>query len=261
MFLIIFHAAAKSLMFLCVGTVEHRLGSRDLEDMDNIIVRMPKLAIMMIIGIGGMFVAPFGMLISKWAAIRAFIDINRALSPIILVILAFGSAVTVLFWSKWIGKMIAAYNHRTHRDPLEDEVSTDESFSQITHAILTVGICILFPLISYTLVEPYILSIYGHTFDINRSNFIITGIMVALVILLPVISIPRHKSHFKYADPYISGRNEYEGRIYDASMDTRIQLTLKNFYLEKAFGEARLMKTGLIISSILVILMLGAGLL
>ena len=28
----------------------------------------------MIIGIAGMFLAPFGMLISKWAALRAFVD-------------------------------------------------------------------------------------------------------------------------------------------------------------------------------------------
>jgi len=43
-FLIIFHAAAKSLLFLCVGTAEHHIGSRDIEDMDALFVRMPYLA-------------------------------------------------------------------------------------------------------------------------------------------------------------------------------------------------------------------------
>ena len=33
-FLILFHAIAKSLLFLCVGTAEHHIGSRDIEDMD-----------------------------------------------------------------------------------------------------------------------------------------------------------------------------------------------------------------------------------
>jgi hypothetical protein len=55
--LIIFHAIARSLMFLCVGTVEHRIGSRNIEDMGGLIVRMPKLAIMMFIGMAGMFLA------------------------------------------------------------------------------------------------------------------------------------------------------------------------------------------------------------
>ncbi len=65
--LIIFHAISKSLLFLAVGTVEHRVESRDIEDMNGLIVRMPKIAAMMVIGIAGMFLAPFGMLISKWA--------------------------------------------------------------------------------------------------------------------------------------------------------------------------------------------------
>jgi ech hydrogenase subunit A len=259
-FLIIFHAVAKSLMFLCVGTVENRIGSRDLEDMDNIIVRLPKLAVMMIIGISGMFVAPFGMLISKWAAIRAFVDANRILSPILLIILAYGSAVTVLFWSKWIGKMTSAYTHRTARDPMEDEISADENFSQMVHAVLTVCVCIMFPLISTALVEPYIISIYGHSFDINRSNFVITGIMVALVILLPAISVPRHKSHFRYATPYMSGRNEYTGRIFDGSMETKKQLELRNYYLGRVFGGNKTEKIGTVLAACLTILLFGVSL-
>ncbi len=260
MFLIIFHAVSKSLMFLCVGTVENRLGSRDLEDMDNIIVKLPTLAVMMIIGIGGMFVAPFGMLISKWAAIRAFIDANRILSPILLIILAYGSAVTVLFWSKWIGKMTSAYTLRTARNPMEDEISSDERFSQWVHAILTVCICIMFPLISSSLVEPYILSVFGHTFDINRSNFVITGIMIALVILLPAISVPRHKSHFEYADPYMSGRNEYAGRVFEGSMETRKQLELRNYYLGRIFGEKKTEMIGNILGTCLIVLLFGVSL-
>ena len=41
--LIIFHAVSKSLLFLCVGTVEHQIGSRDIEDMNGLITRMPKV--------------------------------------------------------------------------------------------------------------------------------------------------------------------------------------------------------------------------
>jgi ech hydrogenase subunit A len=72
--LIVFHAVAKSLLFLCVGVVEYKLGSRDIEDMDFLIVRMPKVAAMMNIGLAGMFLAPFGMLISKAVTLRALVD-------------------------------------------------------------------------------------------------------------------------------------------------------------------------------------------
>lgn len=66
-FLILFHTVAKSLLFLCVGTAEHHIGSRDIEDMDGMFSRMPHLTRLMMLGIMGMFVAPFGMLVSKWA--------------------------------------------------------------------------------------------------------------------------------------------------------------------------------------------------
>ncbi|HEX2767938.1 MAG TPA: proton-conducting transporter membrane subunit, partial [Geobacteraceae bacterium] len=45
--LIIFHAVAKSLLFLCVGVIENKLGSRDIEDMDFLIMRLPKLSAIM----------------------------------------------------------------------------------------------------------------------------------------------------------------------------------------------------------------------
>jgi len=156
--------------------------------------------------------------------------------------------------------MTSAYTHRTARDPMEDEISADENFSQMVHAVLTVCVCIMFPLISTALVEPYIISIYGHSFDINRSNFVITGIMVALVILLPAISVPRHKSHFRYATPYMSGRNEYTGRIFDGSMETKKQLELRNYYLGRVFGGNKTEKIGTVLAACLTILLFGVSL-
>ena len=53
--LMIFHAVSKSLMFLSVGAVENCTGSRNIEDMHGLIVKLPKLAFVMIVGIVGMF--------------------------------------------------------------------------------------------------------------------------------------------------------------------------------------------------------------
>ncbi len=43
--LMIFHAVAKSLMFLSVGAVENCTGSRNIEDMHGLIVRLPQLGV------------------------------------------------------------------------------------------------------------------------------------------------------------------------------------------------------------------------
>ena len=101
-FLVIFHACAKSLLFLCVGTAEHHIGSRNIEDMDELFEKMPKLARFMIVGMMAMFVAPFGMLISKWAALISFVTSNQIA---LILLLVFGSAATFMFWAKWIGKL------------------------------------------------------------------------------------------------------------------------------------------------------------
>ena len=97
LFLIIFHACAKSLMFLSVGSVENLMGSRNIEDMHGLIVKLPTMALFMTIGIAGMFLAPFGMLISKWAAMKAFIDSKNM---IMLFMLVFGSAATLFLLDK-----------------------------------------------------------------------------------------------------------------------------------------------------------------
>lgn len=77
--LMMFHAVSKSLMFLTVGAVENSLGSRNIEDMHGLIVKLPSLTAILVIGIAGMFLAPFGMLISKWAALKAYVDTQSIL--------------------------------------------------------------------------------------------------------------------------------------------------------------------------------------
>ncbi|MCI7144317.1 MAG: hydrogenase, partial [Collinsella sp.] len=83
-FLILFHTVAKSLLFLCVGTAEHHIGSRNIEDMDGMFSRMPHLTRLMMLGIMGMFVAPFGMLVSKWGALVAFAQTGNVLMIMVL---------------------------------------------------------------------------------------------------------------------------------------------------------------------------------
>ena len=51
--LILFHAVTKALLFLCVGTFEQKTNTRDIESMSGLIVTMPKLSIMIQVGIAG----------------------------------------------------------------------------------------------------------------------------------------------------------------------------------------------------------------
>lgn len=131
-FLVIFHAIAKSLLFLCVGTAEHHIGSRNIEDMDTLFERMPKLARLMMLGIMIMFIAPFGMLIAKWATLITLIG-TRQIALILM--LAFGSAATFMFWAKWLGKLAGI---ASEPDNVEVTVHKSEWLSLALMAVLAV---------------------------------------------------------------------------------------------------------------------------
>src|SRR5450756_78562 len=180
--LIIFHAVSKSLLFLSVGTVEHNLGSRDIEDMHGLIMKLPEMAVMLTIGIAGMFLAPFGMLISKWAALRAFIDSDNVL---IVMALVFGSAATLFYWTKWLGKIVAVLGRSAR---LENHITKDEWTSLGFHAVMTVGLCFLFPVISNRVIEPYLEGFYGTQIQsvLSAGNTNLMLLMLGMVLLMPI---------------------------------------------------------------------------
>ncbi len=246
--LIIFHAVAKSLLFLCVGTVEHNLGSRNIEVMHGLIKKMPKLAVMMIIGISGMFLAPFGMLISKWAALKAIVDTN----PILTIFIAFGSAATLFFWTKWMGKIIAIPQNEEH---MESNVKRSEVFPLAVLSMATILVCLLFPFISSMMVNPYVIEVFGYGTSMNRGNVIIMLIMMGLILLLP-IRLFAYRKQMKEVSIYLGGANTNEPKRFYGSMGTVHKIYIENYYMDRYFGENRLFNIGSGICASVTLLML-----
>ena len=246
--LIIFHAIAKALLFLGTGMIEHRIGSRDIEDMEGLIVRMPRMAVMMFIGMAGMFLAPFGMLISKWAAIEAFVQAPFGL--IFIAILAYGSAVTVFFWAKWMGKLVAV----TREQERVEKGILEEPWAPLYILTgLVVAATLLFPLISSVLIEPYVLAIYGATARMAQANVAIMLLMMALLLLLP-ISFLLFKRSAKHLPAYMGGRPATEDRRFAGSLGLTREAQTRNYYLNDYFGEAKLFRPGLAVCTALIII-------
>lgn len=244
-FLILFHAIAKSLLFLCVGTAEHHIGSRDIEDMDLLFDRMPRLARLMMLGIMCMFIAPFGMLIAKWATLVSFVDMNQVA---LILILAFGSAATFMFWGKWLGKLAGIAGNPEN---VELTVHPSEWFSLMLMAVLLVISCVCIPVISNTLVEPYVWEVFNFAGqDISTDNLWIASISVAVVVIALFTGIGHSKK--KKVDVYLSGVNmDNDTRAYQNSMSGETIATARNWYLTDWFGEPRVAPIGVICNSIL----------
>jgi ech hydrogenase subunit A len=245
--LIIFHAVAKSLLFLGTGAIEHRTGSRDIEDMEGLIVRMPKMAVMMFIGIAGMFLAPFGMLVSKWAAIEAFVQVPFGL--VFVAILAYGSAVTVFFWAKWMGKLVTVTREveRIEKGFLEEPWAP---LYIITG--LVIAAVFLFPVISSTLIEPYVLAIYGITTGLAQTNVAIMLLMMALLLILPV-SFFLFRRTAKHLPAYMGGRPATPDLHFAGSLGMTREAQTRNYYLTDYFGEARLFRPGAVVCIVLIL--------
>ncbi|MDR3036946.1 MAG: hypothetical protein LBU31_00840 [Coriobacteriales bacterium] len=262
-FLLIFHAAAKSLLFLCVGTAEHHIDSRDIEDMDNLFVRMPALARLMALGVLTMFIAPFGMLISKWATIVSLVETNNLA---LLVILAFGSAVTFMFWTKWLGKLLAVAQADKN---VEKTVHASEWASIALMAVLVVGLSIGFPFISEQVVVPYLaqfsLDVFSHGGSgdwlsaplaaIDFDNLLIMAIIVLVTIVSFVVFLGRSKK--RGAPIYLSGVGlDFEKRSFRNALSGESESAQRNWYMEGWFSEKAL--APLVNSMCVVVLLFGA---
>jgi ech hydrogenase subunit A len=246
--LIIFHALAKCLLFLCVGVVEHKLHSRNIEDMSGLVVRMPRVAIMMQIGMAGMFLAPFGMLISKWAVLKAVVDAYPSLS----VFIAFGSAATLFFWVKWMGKLIQVIGPAKR---VKKELVLGEAIALYGLSAATALACLLFPRISSHFIEPYIYAVYGQSASLGEGNVIIMTIMMGMVMLFPV-SFMNYGRGVKVVDAYLGGANVQSSVRFRSTANTVQDVEIGNYYLRNIFSEAWLSRWGVIGCAALLVAML-----
>ena len=246
-FLILFHAIAKSLLFLCVGTAEHHIGSRDIEDMDLLFQRMPRLARFMMFGIMVMFIAPFGMLLAKWATLVSFVYAGQIA---LIVLLAFGSAATFMFWAKWLGKLsgIAAAT-----DNVERTVHRSEWFALWLMVVLGMGACIGMPAISALYVEPYLMGVYG-TFgqDVASTNLWLASLCSVAVIVVLFAGVGR-RGRAKQAQVYLAGVSVDDGRrVFRNSLSGETAATSRNLYLDQVFGERRIRRVGEAVCAVLI---------
>jgi ech hydrogenase subunit A len=246
--LIIFHAVTKSLLFLCVGTAEHNIGSRDIEDMDGLFGRMPRLATFMIVGISAMFLAPFGMLISKWAALQSFIDSGNIW---VVIMVVFGSAVTLFYWTKWLGKMTAIVANRQN---IQDQVHGEEWSVQGGLVGLVILVSLSFPLVSDKFVVPYLGAAFqGISADtsaaLSGDNMLIMVVMVALVLVLPLLFYGR--TNKRIMPLYMSGVNKGDNLTFVGSMEQDVTVSLRNWYMEETFPEKLMNKIGIIATCII----------
>ncbi len=249
MFLMIFHAVTKSMLFQCVGAIENSSHSRDIEDMAGLIVRLRHLAEIMILGIIGMYLAPFGMLIFKWAALKAFVDAGKY-NIFLVLLIAFGSSTTLYYWTKWLCKLVS-YNAEC--TPKEDKTGFGQYLSMHIHALLVILLCMSFSFISEHYVGKYINEKYGtEVAFLSKGNRMLMLILVVLLFAVPLFTYLYEKTIKRHTvKAYISGVNRQGGRAFQSAYGDDRHLELSNFYMEEYFGEKKLLAPSIMVGAAL----------
>lgn len=259
-FLVIFHAVSKSLLFQTVGSIEHQTGSRDIETMHGLVRRYPYLTWTLVVGIAGMFLAPFGMLVSKWAALKAFVDTGLAsgntleiiVSTLLVLCICFGSATTLFYWSKWLATILSSNpSDKRHKNT----ISINQWASLFTHGGLMILIVFVFPLISKYVVKPYTAKVFRNEYAvISYENIILTILMVIFIFVIPIANyflIAKNRP-FPKADRYFNGVGTPDQVGFVDSFGKEKKEFLTNWYMEDIFGESHMYKPSVYTSIFLI---------
>lgn len=256
--LIIFHAVSKALLFLCVGTIEHGIGSRDIEDMHGLYLKMPRTAIITIVGVLTMVLPPFGVLLGKWMAIE-----SASGDIFVVVMLAMGSALSVVFWARWAGILLTA--------PIRKGVPAERQamLTSLPLTLLAAGAVILSlgsPLIYTSLIQPMIgegFSISIGTFSSPAGVFAVYPLFIVLGAAFVYAWIETKKSASDSSSAtYMCGANVAEEgtQAFIGPMNQPVTIGAGNYYLSAIFGEDRLTVAVNFIAMFLIVLMLGGAL-
>lgn len=256
--LIIFHAVSKALLFLCVGSIEQHIGSRDIEDMRGLYAEMPKTSIIITLGILTMILPPFGMLLGKWMAIE-----SASGNLFVVLLLALGSAITVVYWSRWAGILMGS---SFDGESKPEKQSILEFMPLVSLLVAAIALSFTAPLIYASFIKPQMIgsdtfSVLNGIFANKSGSFIlyplsVISMMVFLFALLRTKSVSRKT---KIVAPYMSGIQAEKAGSYVGPMDKVVNAISSNYYLNAMFGEQRI--TGFVnaAAGLLIVLMIGGA--
>jgi ech hydrogenase subunit A len=246
--IIIFHALAKGLLFLVIGTIENRLYTKNMENFDALLSLMPRVSSLFMIGIAGMFIAPFGVVIAKWTAIRAFLAVPGVAGAALILIMAFGSSLTIFYWGKLLIKVLSARRQSDYERSIESRVSRYEWFTEGAMALGVLAATGGVGIISEQVVGPYALAAFSAPARVFLAIDPVTLIvMLSTVLVLPLVALWSwlHPT-YDHADFYASGRSANVGHVMGAALGGVKKVTLRNYYLDGVIDGGLMFRAGTI---------------
>jgi len=260
--LILFHAISKGLLFLCTGEIEHTIGSRDIEDMSGLIKKAPLLTMITSLGMISMLLPPFGVLLTKWVSLEA-----ASSNPIVAIFLVLGSALTTVYYVKWLGTILSSTSDKKSTAHLKLEIYFPLSILGLS--ILGTSI-LLFNIYTY-FVNPVVTTLLGTAPAISGSIgqfiteiggfsygivFIVLVLAVLIYYVAKMVIVPQ-----KVSNIYMCGENNFDkdNLMFRNGLCSYDKSGVSNIYMENTFGESKLSTIGYVISIAIILFALAGG--
>ncbi|EGJ48938.1 NADH-quinone oxidoreductase subunit L [Desulfocurvibacter africanus] len=258
--LILFHAVSKGLLFLCVGTIEQGIGSRDIEDMRGLYKVMPRTAIITVLGVATMLLPPFGVLLSKWLAIEA-----AAHNAPLVVMLALASALSVVYWGRWAGMLMSApFSREVKPEPLSALTLRPLQILVGGAIVLALFIPWIYESFALPMLGESVFSVHYGVLTTGAGAFAVYPLFFAVLVGALFAWWAARKSRFVPATSlYMGGANatgSLEEPAFVGPMNKPVKVAFGNYYLESLFGEGKLTRWVNIAALALLLLVMGGAL-
>ncbi|MFA5311982.1 MAG: proton-conducting transporter membrane subunit [Methanomassiliicoccales archaeon] len=222
MLLLLFHAIAKGLLFLAVGTVKHETGSEDIEEMQELRQRMPLSAFAIYAGVFLILLPPFGLFIAKWMLSEAAVDM-----PMAAILLAVGFGATTVYYGKWLGRMYMTTSGSMRRPFKGAGMSGYFTWTLLTLIAMGVFLTVMFSSVVSGLVDPFVPSgtdvdVWG-TVTTATGSVPVLGLLVVIFVSFVLFAFYARPKKEEFDTEYSCGeplKAEISGSyIYDESVE------------------------------------------
>jgi len=259
--LIIFHAISKCLLFLCTGEIEHTVGSRDIEDMSGLIKKAPLLTMLISLGMISMLLPPFGVLLTKWVSMEV-----ASSNPIVSIFLILGSALTTVYYVKWLGTILSSSMDKNVVHHLKPETYFPLSFLGLCIVVTSI---LVFTIYDY-FIKPQVATLLnivptvsgqGGQFISEIGAFAYAVIFIVFALAILIYFATKNMFTPRTAGYYMCGENnlEKDSLMFRNGIGSYDKSSVSNIYLQNIFGENKLTTLGYIISILLIVIALVEG--
>jgi ech hydrogenase subunit A len=257
--LLIFHSVAKGLLFMSAGVVENKIGSRDVEDWEGLLSRLPLTTTVMIAGMVSMFLPPFGMLLGKWVAVDAVASSPLYIGLPLVVLVVLGSAATTFYYAKWIGYMTVMPNslEKKKDEELESPYKLSMVGLLVLDVVLSVGVALVInklvvPVVS--IAYPVVVSTSSFNIDLGFTSFPVMALWGGMVAVLLIGSWLAGSKGGKVVAPYMSGANvPGDFTKYRSTAGGEFDVSVTGVFLKNSINEAALNKLAMVIGVVITV--------